>query len=689
MRRKARRVWITTGAVLAAALVVLILVAPGSDARVLVTVGLVAWILAAAAAFLRRLWLRLTYRIGVRLFVSYLLVSVLPFLLFAVLLSLASYMLVGQYTSARFGELEVRVFRELQRSVSRTVDEAEDGGDARAVAYLKEAAARPPGEVPRLEWIYEDAGRTWRSEGLDGLDAPGWATSVMWSGPVIVGRGRTFLAAVQRQGPRAVALLVPLDLTTARKIDADNWFSVRFRLTRIRGVSAGGAGQGSLNITLGGQAAGGRRQPEASRELRVQGEPVPPEDIEPGWIPRGLGSGGLLQGNWVVWFRVGRQPRVWSTGALEASRRTLALLKSSPSGAFSDLFGSPYRLRSEFLGAIGGVTLIFAVLYGIAVLLAGVMIVSIMRSTARLSRGAREIAHGHLDHRIPVKRKDQLGELAISFNAMTASVRNMIAEVKEKERLDREVELAREIQQSLLPKREVRHGEFTVDAHFLPATEVGGDYFDVFELPGGRLLVTVGDVAGHGLPTGLLMAMVKSAVATLVRGGHRGAELLQRLNDLILEQSLRRRMVTIAVVELDAEAGRVEISSAGHPPVLLAGPGGSVEEVLLGSLPVGYAWDAPPPSATRDFPPGSRLVVYSDGLVETRNEAGEAYGWERLRGAIEECRGCGVRALTAEVVGSVESFLGGADATDDITLMVVERAGPDEGAGAVQEGGVS
>ena len=680
MRRGVRRVWIVTGAVLAAAAGGLALSAPSSDARVLVTLALVLWGLATAAAVARRVWRRLTYRIGVRLFLSYLLVSVLPFLLFAVIVGLAGYMLVGQYTSARFGELEVRVYRELQRTVSRAADEAEDGGDTRAVAFLEEAAVRPPGEIPALEWIYEDRGRTWSSEGVTGVEVPGWVAGVMWSGPVLVGQDRTFLAAVQRRGARAFALLVPLDLATARKIDSDNWFSVRFKLTRLPGLGGGESGEG-LNITLGASPSGSTGTAPGGRELRVQGELVPPADIEPGWIPRGVGAGGFLAGRWVVWFRVGRQPRVWATGAMDTSRRTLALLKSSPEGAFSDLFGSPYRLRSEFLGAIGGVTLAFAVLYAFAVLAAAVMIVSITRSTARLSRGAREIARGHLDHLIPVKRRDQLGELAVSFNAMTASVRSMLAEVKEKERLDRELELAREIQQSLLPRREVRHGPFTVDAHFRPAAEVGGDYFDVFELPGGRLLVTLGDVAGHGLPTGLLMAMVKSAVATLVRGGHRGAGLLRLLNELVLEQSLRRRMVTLTVVEIDPEEERLEVTSAGHPPVLVVAPSGDVDEVLLASLPVGYRWEEPPPSAVRPFPAGSRLVLYSDGLVEVRNTAGDAFGWEGLRGAIASCPGCDGGMLAAEVMRSVEDFLGGAAASDDITLIVVDRPAAKGGAG--------
>ncbi len=109
---------------------------------------------------------------------------------------------------------------------------------------------------------------------------------------------------------------------------------------------------------------------------------------------------------------------------------------------------------------------------------------------------------GNLDYRIPVKRNDQLGDLGRSFNHMTESVQSMLSDVAEKERLAQELELAREIQESLLPKKHLDFGPMSVRATFQPAAEVGGDYFDVFPMSDDRLLVAVGDVAGHGLSTG-------------------------------------------------------------------------------------------------------------------------------------------------------------------------------------------
>jgi len=134
------------------------------------------------------------------------------------------------------------------------------------------------------------------------------------------------------------------------------------------------------------------------------------------------------------------------------------------------------------------------------------MILSITRSVKRLSAGALEVERGNLDHRVPVKRRDQLGDLGRSFNHMTGSVQSMLDDVAEKERLAQELELAREIQESLLPARHLDLGRLTVRATFQPAAEVGGDYFDVFPISEDRLVVAIGDVAGHGLSTGLLMA---------------------------------------------------------------------------------------------------------------------------------------------------------------------------------------
>ena len=327
------------------------------------------------------------------------------------------------------------------------------------------------------------------------------------------------------------------------------------------------------------------------------------------------------------------------------------------------------KLVATVLGIIG---VVFGSIYLIAVGFAAVMILRVTRATARLTRGARAVARGDLEHRVPVKRRDQLGDLAVSFNSMTESVRTMLVQVAEKERMAREMELAREIQESLLPPSELSAGPLSVWAHFRPATEVGGDYFDLFPLSEDRLLVAVGDVAGHGLHTGLLMAMVKSAVAALVQEGHIGRALLERLNRLLLAQPIRHRMVSLALAEIDASRGTVEVTSAGHPPGMLLASEGDVEELLLSSLPLGHRWPEPPPSRTRQFAPGSRLLLYSDGLVEARNAAGEPFGYDPLREVLRAHRATPAASLIGVVLAALDRHLAGQPMTDDLTVLVVE-----------------
>jgi sigma-B regulation protein RsbU (phosphoserine phosphatase) len=310
------------------------------------------------------------------------------------------------------------------------------------------------------------------------------------------------------------------------------------------------------------------------------------------------------------------------------------LLRTSPGEAWADFLASPYEVADGVTKALSWVGVLFGVIYLVAVSMAGLLIVRIARSTARLSRGAREVAAGNLQWRIPGRRRDQLGDLAGAFNQMASSIESMLAQVAEKERLTREVELAREIQESLLPSPELTHGELQVVGLFRPASEVGGDLFDLFPGAEGRLAVVVGDVAGHGLPTGLLMAMVKAGVATLVQDGHGGPELADRLNRLLLAQPVRRRMVTLALAEIDPAAGTLELTSAGHPPPFLITPAGSVEELLQPSLPLGRSWIGRSPHRTVSFPGGSILVLYSDGLVEARNPGGEEFGFRRLETAL-------------------------------------------------------
>jgi serine phosphatase RsbU (regulator of sigma subunit) len=631
---------------------------------------------------LRWLWRKATYRVGARLFWSYLLIGLVPFALLALLSSAALYMLVGQYASVRFGDTLERCDAALARLGEDAARALDERGPAAAAELLGAAQRTPPEPLPRLEWVVADGERRFSSSEL-GLTAPLWTAEGAWSGALRADR-RVYEAFVRRSGARVVACLLPFDLDTAKRFSKTHWFEVRLTDGRVSVDDAGEKG-GGFSISLADEDGGGeaRGTPAPGSGLTVGGERVSAEEVESRWRGRAEPGGGPLGKPWVLWFRLGPRLREWGDGSEIAERRSVALLRTSALAAWRDFSSSKSEGGGGFLIALKVIGATCAVLYAIAVAIAAAQILTITRSTARLSRGAREVARGNLDHRIPVKRRDQLGDLAVSFNHMTDSVREMLAEVAAKEHLARELELAREIQEGLLPLADARYGDLGVFAHFRPATEVGGDYFDVIPAESGRLIVAVGDVAGHGVSTGLLMAMVKSAVATLVREERAGVDLLERVNTLMLDNPRRHRTATLLLVDIDTRdgAGAVRLASAGHPPAFLVAPGGMVTEALLSSLPLGHPWPDRPGEVTLPFAPGSRLVVYSDGLVEAQSTGGAALGYDGLGAFLRRHATLGAGELLVALLGELDRHVGERPLADDLTVVIVERAARPAGDG--------
>jgi len=656
--------------------------APESWPHDLASFLLVVAVLYAAFLSLRWLWRKATYRVGARLFWSYLLIGLVPFALVALLGFAALYALVGQYASVRFGDTLARCDAALGRlgeAAARTLSERD--ADA-AAALLEVARGDPPEPLPRLEWVVFDGARERASAGADGLRAPRWTPEGTWTGALRAGP-RTFEVVVHRRGGRVAACMLPLDLETARRFSESHWFEVRLTDGRVTAGAEGGEG-GAFSISIDDeqgrvQAAG---TPAPSSGITVGGEKVSDSEVEATWRGRAEPGGGTLGKPWIVWFRLGAPLRTWDDGAEIKERRAVSLLRTSVLAAWRDFTSSKYEAGGGFLVALKVMGAFCAALYAIAVAIAAVQILTITRSTARLTRGAREVARGNLDHRIPVKRRDQLGDLAVSFNAMSESVKAMLVQVTEKERLARELELAREIQEGLLPPASTRHGDLSVFAHFRPAAEVGGDYFDVMPVAPGRLVVAVGDVAGHGVSTGLLMAMVKSAVATLVREGRAGVDLLERVNSLLLDNPRRHRTATLLLVDIDTRspAGTVRLASAGHPPAFLVGGDGAVVEALQSALPLGHPWPEPPDETGFPFPAGSRLVLYSDGLVEAEDARGEAFGYHGLADTLRAHAGLAAGELLGAVLRDLDRHAGARPLADDLTIVVIERVAAREGA---------
>jgi serine phosphatase RsbU (regulator of sigma subunit) len=243
-------------------------------------------------------------------------------------------------------------------------------------------------------------------------------------------------------------------------------------------------------------------------------------------------------------------------------------------------------------------------------------------------------------------------------------------QARERLRMQEEIEYARRIQLSMLPQGPPQVEWLELAAASMPATEVGGDYYDYFRLSPSQVVLVIGDVAGHGMASGILLSGVRSCLYLLEEHLASPVQVLARLSPMVRRTTDRRMYVTLLAAVLDREAGTLTVANAGHPPVLRRGSGGW-EEVGKGAPPLGTFRDARFEADTRPLAAGDLLVLYTDGLVEARDDAGLEYGQDRLLSALDRA---GEDARPAEireaVLGDLALFRGGAESEDDVTLVV-------------------
>ncbi|MYJ26850.1 MAG: serine/threonine-protein phosphatase, partial [Holophagales bacterium] len=208
---------------------------------------------------------------------------------------------------------------------------------------------------------------------------------------------------------------------------------------------------------------------------------------------------------------------------------------------------------------------------------------------------------------------------------------------------------------------------------FEPSAAIGGDYFDILELPGewegdrGRLGVVIADVAGHGLSAGLRMAMLKAGLLTLVEEGKPARQLLPALDGLVRKAS-DRVFVTASLSVIDVSTGVVEMTNAGHPPAYLL-RNGEIEEILLAGSPLG-ALGADYGFRRFELRPGDVMVWLSDGFIEAADADGEVFGYERT---IDSLKGSADSAMEVRdrILGDIRRYTEGVGAEDDLTLVVM------------------
>ena len=307
---------------------------------------------------------------------------------------------------------------------------------------------------------------------------------------------------------------------------------------------------------------------------------------------------------------------------------------------------------------------------------------SITGAVHELFTGTERVRQGDLTHRVRVDTEDQLGELAKSFNGMTADIADLMTQAKEKERLEQELRIARDIQMSLLPEGPASVPGLAVAAACRPAREVGGDYFDFVRLDEHRLGVLVADVSGKGTSAAFYMAELKGVVLSLSRFHQSPRELLIEVNRILSATLDGRTFITMTYAVLDLAARRLTYARAGHTPLVhvpFAAEGPRTPRVLApDGLVVGLQIDGIEEKFAElleesSFPieTGDLVALFTDGVTEAMNEESDLFGEERLGRTLTEQIHLPSDDLKQRVLGDVEAFAGAAEQHDDMTIVLL------------------
>ena len=303
---------------------------------------------------------------------------------------------------------------------------------------------------------------------------------------------------------------------------------------------------------------------------------------------------------------------------------------------------------------------------------------TISKPIADLTEMTRRIAGGDFTRRLETRAKNEIGVLASSFNEMIRRLNESIEHLKEttaaKERIESELQIAHEIQMSMVPKifpPFPDRQEFDIFATLVPAKEVGGDFYDFFFIDDDQLCFAVGDVSGKGVPASLFMAVTKTLFKATAGNGRTPGEILARLNAEICRDNGSCLFVTLFCGILNMRTGQVEYSNGGHNlPYHLHRD--SVSPLKnIGGRALGLLEQSPYATGRMVLGAGESLLLYSDGVTEAMNAGERLYSDQRLERFLATRRGSSPRQMIGDLVNDVRQFASGAPQSDDITALAL------------------
>jgi sigma-B regulation protein RsbU (phosphoserine phosphatase) len=385
----------------------------------------------------------------------------------------------------------------------------------------------------------------------------------------------------------------------------------------------------------------------------------------------------------------------WATG--KADRVQVLQVTTRPTVLYSHLFAALGEFVRGVTYILMGVAIFFAIIELVALIIGTRMTRTVTAAVADLHAATRHVDRGDFSHRIPVKSSDQLADLALSFNSMTASIEKLMQEQREKQRLENELAIAQEVQEQLFPRQISELESLEVHGFCRPARTVSGDYYDFLAASSHKMILAVGDISGKGISAALLMATIHSAVRAYsleslpqmrepvsvgaVAGSGRmmatwpeGIEispgaLLGLLNHQLFESTPPEKYATLFLGIYDGRSHQLTYSNGGHLPPILIGKDGSVRRLEAGGTVVGLFDRMTYEEDSVEMHPGEIFLAYSDGVTEPENDFGE-FGEQRLIDLVRDNRNSPLPEISQTVTAAVDTWIGDKEQPDDVTLVL-------------------
>ncbi|HYK61606.1 MAG TPA: SpoIIE family protein phosphatase [Bryobacteraceae bacterium] len=608
-------------------------IAPASGFRLAVGIGLLisgVWLMVRLA---RRAMRQTIWRLRNRLVVTYLFISVVPILLVAALAILAGYSLVSQlavYLVTSALDRRIDALASVGDAVARTDPESRPAVMERTIDLSYRSS------YPGIEVLLREAGgRQIRyPEGtMAPAPLPGWEPTK----GVLAREGRFFLWSYCKTSSGDITITAPV---TRELLDA--------LVPNLGLVDAGATPNGPVATV------------EQARDFATTGT-LPP-------------AANRLDAD-VVWFAT-LPSADWSHPGKGGEGFFIAV-RSRVSAVLAAVFNRKADVAQGVLQSLLIAGLVVFIIVEIISWIIGIsMTRTITEAVHRLYEGTQKAIEGDFSHRIEVRGNDQLAELSRSFNRMTENIERLLVVAKEKERLQSEIEIAREVQNQLFPKEAPVLPTLRVRAVCRPARLVSGDYYDYEFVGPGTVALAIADVAGKGISAALLMAALQSSLRTQLEAVRdtslSTSRLVSNLNRQLHATTSSEKYATFCLGVYDESASRFTYTNAGHLPPLLV-RGGEVTRLDVNGTVVGAFPFAQYDESHLALQSGDLLVCYTDGVTEPENAYGEMFGEHRLIGLLEHNAHHEQDRIIEVVMDSVRQWTASDELQDDMTLLVAQR----------------